>query len=149
MPSDRSLASIHGSSPHRLEIVSYPSCIRLRQWIVHPSILDSSQLPEVFIENEAMEEEEDSGRLRLPSSAFMHYDENDLEFLSHINNEDDFTKLFQDYVLDTVSEVLRLIENLPLNTPLTKSLQFRRSSELCTAHHARWDISSLVNLKSL
>jgi hypothetical protein len=141
------IASIPGRSLRRLETVQSSSRIPFVNGMLTYLYIDFSQLPEVFIENEALKEEEHSTRLRLPCSEFMQYDTNDLQFLSDIENEQDITKVIQDYVLGTVSEALRLMENLPVDVPLAKGLQFRLSSELCTAHHARWDILCLVSAR--
>ena len=97
-----------------------------------------------YLINESLAEEEKSLRLRLPSADLVQYEEEDIEFLSRINNEDDFASLVQDYILGTVSECVRIIEDDVLGTLGDTVLQFCKSSYLCSAHRARWDIFTMV-----
>jgi hypothetical protein len=106
--------------------------------------LDMKHVATTYIENESLVEEEDSPRLRLPSKNLVVHEEADLEFLSQIQNEDDFVTLVQEYIFGTVSEAIRLVEGFSLDHPLTDGLVFSPSSYLCPAHHARWDILTLV-----
>ncbi|KAF8066984.1 hypothetical protein FPV67DRAFT_1497399 [Lyophyllum atratum] len=96
-----------------------------------------------YITNEAMVAEEDSPRLRLPSKNLVLYDYADIEFLSRIDNEEHCVTIMRDYVLGTVSESLRIIAGFALDSPDAAALQFRKSSHLCLAHHARWDILAI------
>lgn len=99
-----------------------------------------------YIKNESHVEEEESSRLRLPSQGLVMYDHADVEVLSQINNEDDLLLLVQEYILGTMSEVIRLVERVALDDPVIPSFKFDLSSMLCPAHHARWDIITLVSL---
>lgn len=109
------------------------------------STTDMARFSHTFIENESLVEEEDSVRLRLPSRGLVNYEDSDLEFLSDIKNEDDFVSLIQEYILGTVSEAIRLVEGISADHFHNKQLKFIPSSYLCPAHHARWDILSLVS----
>lgn len=51
----------------------------------------------------------------------------------------------QDYVLGTISEAVRIIVGASLDSAAAAALQFQKASHLCTAHHARWDILTLVS----
>lgn len=82
--------------------------------------------------------------LRLASPRYVTFETEDIMFLKSIDNEQKFVALMQDYVLDTVSESLRAIGNYALNSPQATALRFKEVSNLCTAHHARWDIFALV-----
>jgi hypothetical protein len=96
------------------------------------------------IKNEAYVVDEESTRLRLPSLDLVVYDEADVKALSQINNEDDLLLLVQEYILGTMSEVIRLAKWVALDDPVISCLKFSLSSSLCVAHHARWDIFVLV-----
>jgi hypothetical protein len=98
-----------------------------------------------YIKNETHVAEEESSRLRLPSQELVLYDDADVEVLSQVNNEDDLLLLVQEYILNTMSEVIRLVERIALDDPVIPSLKFKLSSTLCPAHHARWDIFVLVS----
>jgi len=130
---------------YALKIVSRPSLhINSLGMLIFPKqVLQYIQTK--YIENEEFVEEEESSRLRLPSRDLIVYDDADIEFLSQINNEDDLLALVQEYILGTVSEVIRLIEAVAMDDPVMPCLKFSLSSTLCPAHHARWDIFSLVS----
>ncbi|KAF9004575.1 hypothetical protein BDQ17DRAFT_1424425 [Cyathus striatus] len=101
-------------------------------------------LRDVFLENENMVREEVSTTLHLPSrGAFVDYGDDDVSFLSNIENEDDLSAVMEHYVLRTASECIRLIQKLPPLAPMSRALDFKLSNHLCTAHHARWDIFAL------
>ncbi|RDB29749.1 hypothetical protein Hypma_013866 [Hypsizygus marmoreus] len=102
-----------------------------------------NKVERMYLQNMARVKEEESELLRLPSRNIVTYDEEDIQRLSHIDNEDDCISVLQDYVLGTVSEAMRLIHGVPLNSPAAASLQFQNVSHLCVAHHARWDILAL------
>jgi hypothetical protein len=104
------------------------------------------RIQNTYIVNEALVEEEESSRLRLPSRELIMYDDADIEFLSQINNEDHLLTLMQDYILGTISEVIRLMGGVALDDPAIPRLKFNLSSTLCPAHHARWDLFALVSL---
>ncbi|KAG6876290.1 hypothetical protein C0993_004269 [Termitomyces sp. T159_Od127] len=82
--------------------------------------------------------------LRLASPRYVTYETEDIMFLKSIDNEQKFITLMQDYVLDTVSESLRAIRRYDLDSPQAAALRFKNASNLCTAHHARWDIFALL-----
>jgi hypothetical protein len=98
-----------------------------------------------YIKNETHVKAEESSRLRLPSQGLVMYDDADIEDLSQINNEDDLLSLMQEYILGTMSEVIRLVERVAVDDPVIPSLKFKLASSLCSAHHARWDIFALVS----
>jgi hypothetical protein len=143
------LSTFHRSSTmnccYALIIVSCSSSCDLQS--ITPSFKQVIQgIKDKYIENEGLVEEEESSRLRLPSREFIMYDDGDIEFLSQINNEDHLTTLVQDYILGTISEVIRLVEGVALDDPAIPRLKFNLSSALCPAHHARWDLFALVSL---
>lgn len=55
----------------------------------------------------------------------------------------------QQFVLGTISELVRVIERLPINSPLAQNLKFKISNRLCPAHHARWDLFTLVRRNNI
>jgi len=73
------------------------------------------------------------------------YDADDKAFLLNIQNEDDFIRIMQQFVLGTVSELVRVMERLPREVPLAQDIKFKISNRLCPAHHARWDLFTLVS----
>ena len=49
------------------------------------------------------------------------------------------------YILSTVSEAIRLLQNLPRGVPLTETLKFRDVSRIWGAPGAKWSVFSLVS----
>lgn len=83
--------------------------------------------------------------LYLPCKDLLSYDEDDKYFLANIQNEDDFIRIMQQFVLGTISELVRIMERLPIKSPLAQNLKFKVANRLCPAHHARWDLFTLVS----
>ncbi|TFK34620.1 hypothetical protein BDQ12DRAFT_636084 [Crucibulum laeve] len=97
----------------------------------------------LFIHNETGVDAEESQRLRLPCDGLIEYDKEDYELLKNLRHEEDLLMVLKDYVLGTVSEAVRVMQCLPLDAPLSKTLLFKSRNEFCSAHRARWEILAL------
>ncbi|KAG6828924.1 hypothetical protein H0H92_006310 [Tricholoma furcatifolium] len=86
--------------------------------------------------------------LRLPSRGYVTYQQRDANFFRQIDNEQKFCELMEYYVLHTVSETLRWIKGYPLGSPEAAALKFQKASHLRLAHHGRWDIMALFELRT-
>ncbi|KAG6890503.1 hypothetical protein C0995_007702 [Termitomyces sp. Mi166 len=87
--------------------------------------------------------------LRLASHGHVTYETDDILFFKRVDNEETFLALVEDYVLGTISESLRIIRRYPLESPEAAALRFQRASNLCPAHHARWDIFAMSGTPEL
>jgi hypothetical protein len=83
---------------------------------------------------------------------FNKYGPEDIEFLNHVSNhgsEDDLNNILHDYVLDTISHILRIISNIPIGTRLCEGFKWQRlpigDERVPAAHFARWSVFTLVS----
>ncbi|KAK0217045.1 hypothetical protein IW262DRAFT_1395220 [Armillaria fumosa] len=102
-----------------------------------------SHMPGLSIINEEGVPQETSSKIKLANGLIVQYDHNDLDFLRNINSEDDMDRLLMDYVLPTISEIVRLFSHLPPLCPQAESLKFQNISARHTTHHCKWDIYSM------
>lgn len=70
---------------------------------------------------------------------------NDIPCLSNIQNGEKSIVLMQKFVLGTISELIRVMERLPIESPLAQNLKFKVSNNLHPVTHARWDLFTLVS----
>ena len=92
--------------------------------------------------------EEELPSLRLPHPSIVSYDDDDCRFFAEISTsgtQEDFTTLFTDYVLFTISEVIRIIDRIPCKSPMAQRLLFQKTPQLCPAAGARWNIYMMVS----
>lgn len=101
-------------------------------------------MPPIRVRKEDLFQDSPPFALRLPDPELINYDDDDVVVLSHVDNEQQFLGVVKFYILDTISEIIRLIEDIPRDDVRLLSLEFQNCSSLCSAHHARWDIFSLV-----
>jgi hypothetical protein len=84
--------------------------------------------------------------LRLPSSELVELDDEDLVILSQeLENQDHFSTLIQTFVMNTVSEAVRLLEDFTVHDPEIEQLRFHVA---CVFQGASWDIIALVRFSS-
>ncbi|KAK0443472.1 hypothetical protein EV421DRAFT_1803948 [Armillaria borealis] len=102
-----------------------------------------SRMPYLSIVNEEGVPQETSSKIKLANGLIVQYDHSDLDFLRNINSEDDMDRLLMDYVLTTISEIVRLFSHLPPMCPQAENLKFRNISGRHTTHHGKWDIYSM------
>lgn len=102
-------------------------------------------MPYLSIVNEEGVPQETSSKIKLANGLVVQYDPSDLDFLRNINSEDDMDRLLMDYVLTTISEIVRLFSHLPPMCPQAENLKFQNISVRHTTHHCKWDIYSMVS----
>ncbi|KAF8811115.1 hypothetical protein BYT27DRAFT_6456918 [Phlegmacium glaucopus] len=95
------------------------------------------------LQQQSPAEGEFDGFLFLPCKNMKSYNKTEKHFLANIQNEDDFVRIVQQFVLGTITELVRIMERLPIRSPLAQDLKFKLANRLCPAHHARWDLFTL------
>ncbi|THV02556.1 hypothetical protein K435DRAFT_717063 [Dendrothele bispora CBS 962.96] len=87
----------------------------------------------------------ESPYLLLPCTGFTSYGDSEIEFLSRIDSDELFMKMMEEHILGTVSEVVRVMDNLPLDAPLVKGLKFQRQQVLSGEGNEkeRWGVLTL------
>ncbi|KAF8154721.1 hypothetical protein B0H34DRAFT_799473 [Crassisporium funariophilum] len=85
-------------------------------------------------------EGEEMPSLRLPCHGMTTFEDRDEAFFTGMRNEDDMVMLYKHYLLDSVTEAVRIMSRLPRHAPITDTLRLRITNRLCPAHHGKWDI---------
>ena len=106
---------------------------------------DLQQLTPDKLEQESPAEGEANPFLFLPCPALKQYHNDDIALLSNIEKREIFTTVMQKFVLGTISELIRVMERLPIESTLAQILKFNISNSLCPVDDARWDLFTLAS----
>jgi hypothetical protein len=82
----------------------------------------------------------------LPNGDLTEMETRDYQYLANIDSESKFTQLVEIYVLDTVSEALRIIHDVSTSAPQANALKFTETPQFSSIWKSKWDVFYLVSV---
>lgn len=101
------------------------------------------QFNDVKIQNENNVLIENASHLALPHLDFVTYGNEDYKLLINVADNNQLLHVMKHYILSTVSEAIRLLQNLPRGVPLVETLKFIDVSRVWGPPGAKWNVFTL------